>query len=166
MSDKAEVLFLTKMSVKALGCKPKEAEEGKPAVPLCQILGMATGLKQKEEPDGRVSCALTGNFLGINLKTGAEFRSGKLYLPAGIHETVESAVKQLAEGGPAVRFGLEIRSIAANNPIGYSYVAKNLMPIEAVDELSDFRKALAEANPPKQIEATAGPAAQAKSAKK
>jgi hypothetical protein len=140
----SEVLYLTKMSVKGLGCKPKLAEEGKPAV-LCTIFGKADGIKVGEDASGKIWQALTGTFIGLNLKTGEEFRSGKLFLPSGIHETVENAVKALGENkeGLSVRFALELRAVVASNPIGYSYQAKNLLAMEAADEMSDIRKMIA-----------------------
>src|SRR5258708_5510817 len=141
-----DVLYLTKMSVKGLGCKPGLAVEGKPAI-LCTIYGKADGIKVGESQDGRIWQALTGSFAAINLQSGEEFRSGKLFLPSGIHETIENAVKALGDnpGGLSVKFALEIRSVEAKNPIGYSYQAKNLFAAETTDELSEIKKAIASA---------------------
>lgn len=128
--------MISKMSVKGIGCKPKGEEE---PTRLCIILGKATGIKTGEDNTGRVWKALSGTFRGTNLATNEVFRSGKLFLPSGIHEAVESAVMQLPEQGGVVKFAMELRSVSAKNPIGYSYQAVNLMPIESeTDELSDL----------------------------
>ena len=123
---------ITKMSVKGLGCNPGSLK------PLCQILGKATGVKSGEDATGRVWSALVGDFLGVNLEDGKQYRSGKLFLPSGIHETIESAVKSLPEDGGVVKFALELRSVKASNPIGYSYQAVSLIPTVAeTDNLAD-----------------------------
>lgn len=142
MSTQQEVM-ISKMSVKGLGCKPFAAPKETPAR-LCQIIGKASGLKTGEDTTGRVWSAITGEFRGVNLATGEIFRSGKLFLPGGIHEVVEGAVKSLPEDGGVVKFAFEIRTVEAKNPIGYSYQAANLMPMESeTDSLADVIAAIA-----------------------
>lgn len=164
MSEKTqtEVMYVSKLSVKGIGCKPKLAEEGKPAL-LCRIFGKADGIKTGESADGRVWSALTGSFAAVNMQTGEEYRSGKLFLPSGIHETVENAVNALGENtnGLSIKFGLEIRAVVANNPIGYSYQAANLVQTETADELSELRKAIEDKRGVPQLAAPAAPAAKA-----
>lgn len=129
-----DVAFISKMSVKALGCKPNVGlEDGKPNR-LCVIFGKADGFKVGEDANGKIWQALTGDFIGKNIKTGEQFRSGKLFLPSGIQEVVENAVKGKGENA-TVKFGLELRSVVAGNPIGYSYQAVNLIKAEAIDEV-------------------------------
>lgn len=154
MAEKREEAIITKMSIKGIGCKPTgglPSDDSKPN-PLCVIAGKANGIKMGEDQTGRVWSALIGNFYGKNLATGETFRSGKLFLPSGIHETVENAVKQLPESGGQVKFAMRFQSVKASNPIGYSYQAVNLMEMEAeTDELGDLI-AVTE-NAAKQIEA-------------
>jgi len=136
MSQIVEVM-VSKMSVKGIGCKPFGAPLSDPKK-LCAIMGKATGIKCGENANGNVWSALTDSFRGEDLVTGGVFRSGKLFLPSGIHEVVESAVRNLPEGGGVVKFAMLIQSVEAKNPIGYSYQAINLMPIESeTDELAD-----------------------------
>jgi hypothetical protein len=141
MADQTEVVTLTKMSIKTLNCNPRKAaalpEGSKEAVRLCVIGGKADGVKVGEDSTGRPWSALTGSFEGVNLETGEVFGSGKLFLPSGIQESVESVVKH--NEGKAVSFALELRAVKASNPIGYSYQAVSLMPAAAVDELSEIR---------------------------
>lgn len=130
-----EIVQLTKMSVAKLGVK--KSDRGKIAV----ILGKATGSKEKEGPDGRIWSALSGVFQATNLLTGEIFRSALLFLPEGIHDVINNAVRALPETGGVVRFALELRRVDSDNPIGYSYQAVNMMPIETdTDELSDVLK--------------------------
>jgi hypothetical protein len=147
-NEKKGVSIISKMSVKGLGCNPKKVDDTNTPLALCQIFGKADGIKVGEGRDGRVWQCLTGNFAGINLVNGEEYRSGKLFLPAGIQEVVENAVKSLGEGSDVtVRFGLQISAVVASNPIGYSYQARNLMPMATGDELSDLRRAIESGEP-------------------
>jgi hypothetical protein len=132
---------ITKMSVKGLGCNPGSLTR------MCQIMGKAIGVKTGEDATGRVWSALIGDFRGVNLETGEVFRSGKLFLPSGIHEPIEAAVKGLGDKGGegVVKFALELRTVKASNPIGYSYQAVTLLPITAeTDSLADLIAAVPE----------------------
>ena len=150
-----EEAIISKMSIKGIGCKPTGGDPkdaSKPNV-LCVIAGKANGIKMGEDTNGRVWSALTGTFWGRNLATDETFRSGKLFLPSGIHETVEAAIKSLPEGGGQVKFAMKFQSVEAKNPIGYSYQAINLMPMETeTDELGDLIE-LAGGADQKQLEA-------------
>lgn len=158
-----EVVIVTKMSVKGIGCKPAGDKTPKR---LCRIYGRADGIKAGESKDGRVWSALTGSFEALNFEDGKTYRSGKLFLPGGIHETIENAVKQIPADadGITVRFALELRSVEANNPIGYSYQAVNILPASQTDELDEIRRAISDAaGVAKQL--AAPPAAETKSEK-
>lgn len=145
-----EPVFVTKMSVKGIGCEPGVRQaDGKPTV-LCHIFGRANGIKMGEDASGNIWQALKGSFAAIDLQHGgAEYRSGKLFLPPGIHETIEQGVLAFGENpnNLTIDFALEIRSVKATNPIGYSYQAVNLMPPTTSDELSEIRKAVIAARP-------------------
>lgn len=152
MAEEKMAVYINKMSVKALGARPNAVvAEGAPSpYPLVRIFGRANGIKTGEDTTGNVWTALTGSFEGINLQNGESFRSGKLFLPGGIQEVVESAVQEIAAAAKAgkqtddlsIVFGLEIASVRATNPIGYSYQAMNLIKTEKSDELSELRKAI------------------------
>lgn len=149
-----EPTIITKMAVKTLECKPaNRAEDGNPLA-LCRIFGIATDVKSGENKDGTMYEALLGNFQGVNLENKKVFRSAKLFLPSGIHESVTGAVKEQSKRDDfqGVRFALEISSVKASNPIGYSYQAKNLIPATAIDPLGEMNKAI-EAHLARQLEA-------------
>ena len=137
--EAASAEFLTKLTLKAIGCNPRiAATEGK-KVPLARIYGIATGIKTKIDPKGDTFEAIEGSFEAVNLKTGEVYRSGLLFLPGGIHETLTGSLKKGGEG-TTIRFGLEVSAIPASNPIGYSYSAKSLIPDAGDDLLADMRK--------------------------
>lgn len=162
-----ESSFVSKLSIKALGCDPRLAK-GVNAQVLCRIFGMAQGLKHGEDKNsGNLWTALQGSFEGINAQEdsddfGKVLRSGKLFLPAGIQDVVEGAVRQIenSAGGAetaAVTFALEIRSVKAANPIGYSYEARSLTPTVKTDPLTEMRNMI-EQHAGKVVKQIAAPA--------
>lgn len=146
--------YVSKLSIKALGCDPR-LPSGANSKVLCRISGFAQGLKSGEDKNtGNIWTALQGDFEGVNCEAGNDdfgktLRSGKLFLPAGIQDVIEGAVREIENraGGaesPNVVFGLEIRSVKATNRIGYSYEARNLMPARQSDPLAQLRKQIEE----------------------
>lgn len=131
--------YLTKLTLKGMGCRPGRAAADGKKVALARVFGIATEVKAKEDAKGQIFEAISGTFEGVNLETGESFRSGLLFLPGGLHETVTA---QLRQGPAAVKFSLEISAIPASNPIGYSYSAKSLIPDIGQDALADLRQAL------------------------
>jgi hypothetical protein len=160
--------LIAKLSVKGIGCVPVGRST---PTSLCVILGRASGIKTGVQKDksGEITgewSALTGSFQAKNLETGEVFRSGKLFLPSGIHEVVESKVKELGETGGVVEFALEIRSIESSSPAGYKYQAVPLIePAANQDELAHLIAAI-ETQVPLQIAAPAETPAVAMSTKK
>jgi hypothetical protein len=141
--------YVSKLSVKALGCDPRLAKGSNRQV-LCRIYGKAQGLKHGEDKQrGDVWTALQGTFEGVNVQDGSEdygktLRSGKLFLPGGIQDVIEGAVKDIAKSASAetasVVFAVELSSVKAANPIGYSYEARNLVPRTTQDEMATLRQ--------------------------
>lgn len=141
---------ISKMSIKSIGCNPKAAsaknEADKTPVVLCVIFGNAVDAKTWEDNRiGRVCSCLIGDFGGINLQQGTpeygqSFRSGKLFLPDGIYETVETAVLGDGSKDPnSVEFAFELQAVRATNPIGYSYQAIPRIRPVAEDPLARIR---------------------------
>lgn len=163
-TEAVEDSIVSKLSIKALGCDPRLPSGGSAKI-LCRIYGMAKSLKSGEDKNtGNVWTALQGEFEGVNIEPDSEdfgktLRSGKLFLPSGIQDVIESAIREIENtaGGSAaanVVFGLEIRSVKASNRIGYSYEAKNLMPPKQQDPLAAMREAIeSKVGTPKQIAA-------------
>ena len=156
-----EIKMVGKLSTKNAGISPKKIHgipDDEDSLKLCTIVGIADGVKQVEDTvHGKVFYPLTGRFEGINPETGTKTRSGVLYLPTGIHETYEAAVRKLEEGD-SIRFAIEIRAVRAENPAGYSYEAVDLLPIQEVDPLTEIANKLSQKQAEtKQIEAPKAP---------
>lgn len=162
-AEEREESLVAKLSIKALGCDPRLPSGGTSKI-LCRIYGAAQGLKMGEDKNtGNVWTALQGRFEGVNCEQGNEdfgktLRSGKLFLPSGIQDVIEGAIREIENSKDVldanVVFGLEIRSVKAANRIGYSYEAKNLLPAKQVDPLAQMREAIEQkAGPVKAIAA-------------
>lgn len=128
----SEVTICSKLSVKAIGGRPRQAATSDKPVFVGRFVGIATGVKTGEDAKGQQWTAVTGDFLATG-PDGEQFRSGKMFLPAGIHEQLVSAV--LKSDGQPIEFGLDIYAVQAQNPIGYSYTAKKLIDRPAEDPL-------------------------------
>lgn len=148
-----EESYISKLTIKTLGCVPARVTglpDGEDKLALCRIFGKAVevGAQEDKFTPGNFVSYFKGNFEGINMQTGETYRSGKLYLPKGISEIVEAAVKTMREKDEAtasVSFAFELRSVKASNPIGYSYEAVALRKPEAEDELAEIRRLVMEA---------------------
>ncbi|MGH7782388.1 MAG: hypothetical protein ACREO5_00865, partial [Candidatus Binatia bacterium] len=149
--------YVATLNIKAIGCEPRDCFQNKSeanprgVIPLCKIWGRAVSLKHGENRrDNSAWTALSGKFGAINLKNNQVYNSGKLFLPQGIQDIIESGVVQIqravdagqaVEGDAFITFALELRSKTAENPIGYTYEAMNLIPPrkeEEPDRLRDF----------------------------
>lgn len=149
-AKKTEDVIVSKLTVKSMGCDPRKVtaiEDPKARLPLCRILGKANDVRYQEDQKnpGTIHTYFVGTFEGINIETGDVYRSGKLFLPKGISEAVESAIKGAKDSGDnsaSVSFAFELRAVKASNPIGYSYEAAALKRPEVHDELDELRKLL------------------------
>lgn len=145
----SEETYVAKLTVKALGCKPdmvKTLPEGQNKLALCRLFGKAHGVKyQDNKATATLDTVFLGIFEGINVQTGESLRSGKLYLPKGISEVAEQAIKsaQAKDENAQIAFAFEIRAVKATNPIGYSYEAVAVRSPQAEDELREMRETLA-----------------------
>jgi hypothetical protein len=150
-----EESYVSKLTVKTLGCVPSAVKAMKPEelvasggkLALCRLYGKAAEVKYQDDKNnpGTVHTYFVGTFEGINLQDGTVLRSGKLFLPKGISEVVEMAIKnaKARNKDDSVAFAFEIRSVVSTNPIGYSYEAAALKSPEAEDELKEMREIIA-----------------------
>src|SRR5271169_1061475 len=118
MTPMQDVKVVSKLSMRTIKTQPaKFASEA--GTPIAVIYGQANKVKDVlDKVRGDIYHALSGTFEGINLDTKEVFRSGVLYLPAGIHEMIENPVKKLTEESDFVQFALELRAVKASNPAG------------------------------------------------
>lgn len=146
----ADVGFVSKLTLKKMGVNPQDG--AKKDTPLARIYGFVSGIKIGTNPNnGDAYTALQGDFEGENLQTGEMFRSGILFLPGGIHETLTSPFDNLKEGeeAPRIKFGFTINAFPATNKIGYSYKAIPFVQPNKDDALVAMRAEAKAA--PKQI---------------
>lgn len=142
-----EVIEVTTMTLKSIGCNPKKIlalpeAERKPIV-LGRFIGITSGLKHGEDKTGRGYVALTGDFIGLNNdEPEKQYIGGKLFLPEGMHERIVAATENggaiKPNGKPdyaQVEFACEISVVPANNPQGYSYQGKLLADARPSDPL-------------------------------
>lgn len=117
--------LVSKITPKLVG-KPhraKDQADGR-AVYMGRIMGLVTGTQKKVQPNGDVFIALVGNFEAINGETGEIFESGICYLPGGMHEQV---VAVMEKGATTAEFALDLATVKADNPAGYSWQGKVLL---------------------------------------
>lgn len=156
---------LTKLSLSMMGCEPERSLKRKRKVTIggveqevevgeeihqATMFGYITGLTgPKELPNAKpgqdaITFGLVGMIEGLNVISGEMFKAGVLYLPAGFHDMflaeMEMSLKAAGAGNVQIAFALEFWSIPADNPRGYSWKAKNKMPIEKADPLARLRQ--------------------------
>lgn len=137
----SETKILSKITLKNTGCKPLRAKLEEKQVPLCQIYGVAGGTKVKVDNKGEAFESIVGDFECVNLETNEAYRSGVLYLPGGLHDMLASAFTG-ENKATNVEFAIEISSRPASNPIGYEYVARQLVKADRADPLDALRNKL------------------------
>lgn len=145
---------LTKLSLALMGCQPELSKIGVPhtgghEIDQAVVFGELTGLTgAKELPnakseDEKYTFGLVGMIEGINIRTGESFQAGVLYLPGGFHDLflaqMESELASLGKGNVSIKFALKFVSIPAGNPRGYSWKAKNQLPMQKHDPLAQLR---------------------------
>jgi hypothetical protein len=137
-----EFLPLAQMTLKAMGCNPKEAIKQEKQVLMGRVFGEASEVKTKTARSGDPYSYLIGEFRSYEGVTKSGFESNKLFLPGGIFEQIEATLN--ASGGKSVQFAYDIYSVPdEKSSVGYRYSAKQLMKTEAstrLDELTDSLK--------------------------
>jgi hypothetical protein len=165
-----EVEITNRLSLKDLGCNPKEVKklpENTPKLRLAIIFGAVNRVGYQEDKNqGKSNTYFIGQFEGMNLQTGETLSSAKLFLPQGASDALEGRVLDVQSKrgkGSSVQFAFEIRAVKADNQSGYTYETSALLkpeladPIAAVRELvKETRKAHAK---PHEVKAAAAPTA-------
>lgn len=143
--------LLNKLSLSMMNCQPELSKTQHKDVLQAIIFGELVGLTgAKELPnaksdDEKFTYGLVGRIEGVNVITGEMFKAGVLYLPGGFHDMflaeMEAQLTAVGEDGHAtLAFALEFYSTPANNPRGYSWKARNKMPMEKRDPLARLRQ--------------------------
>lgn len=142
-----EETYVSKLTIATLGCIPAAVKaEASGKLAIARLFGKADDVKYQPNKDtGETYTFFAGNFEGINMQDGTVLRSAKLFLPKGISEIVETAIKtaKSKDEKNQIAFAFEIRAVKASNPAGYSYEAVALKDPHAEDELAAMRTQLA-----------------------
>lgn len=126
-----EISETSKLTVKNLG-NPKRAAVDEKEVVLGTIFGRATGTKMKMDGAGNAHEAIVGTFEGRSADGKNVTRAAMLYLPGGLHEGIVERLKAM-NGAPA-EFAVEVKAVPAQNPAGYSYAMRSLVPLTVADD--------------------------------
>lgn len=132
--------WVSRLTVATMGGNPGDVKRAKSRVAVCRVIGRANGTKivKSDKADAGFFIAVTGEFEGLNMQTGEVFASGVTYFPGGMHEAIVSELEHTPAGG-SVEYALQIDADPANNPIGYSYIIRSLLPPSRVDSLARLR---------------------------
>lgn len=120
---------------------------------LGTVFGIATGVKRvpnKADPT-KYDESLSGDF--ETLPADKEFdavRSGKLFLPEGLHNMIASKL-QGENASASVQFAMEVATIKSTNAAGYTWSFTPRFETAEADPLAKIREQIA-ATEPKQIE--------------
>jgi len=137
------------MSMKKMGCDPKDAIRQSANVYMCRIFGEATAIKTKDAKSGDVYSYLIGDFRGVNAK-GEKFESTKLFLPERLKEEIESA---LSSTGNPVEFGYDIyATVDESSSVGYKYAAKSVIKTEVSNRVEKLAASVMAKPMPKATE--------------
>lgn len=133
--------IISKITMASIGCKPSAVSllpDGENELPIARLYGTLDKVGHQDDKNtGTPFTFFVGNFEAINMQTGEVFKSGKMFLPKGISELVESEVTK--NPGADIAFAFEVRSIKANNPIKYSYKVLPLVSPTVADPLKILR---------------------------
>ncbi len=133
--------LLSKISIKAVYGNidiKKLTEVGE--MPLVRIMGIANGTKTGQSNFGEWT-AFTGNFKAINLETGADYRSGKAFIPAIAENLVVGALGDANADSVQFAFDIGVKSVKdRQGKDSYEYTVTPLVEAADNDPLSELEK--------------------------
>lgn len=134
----ADVKLLSKISLKGI-----EAQPAKHSLKPGDHFGIAAVYGHANKHDTVVttygdSTRFYGSFKAINLRTGEQFKAGKIFLPGVVEELLADAIDQLGDDGSTnVEFAFEIGvEYAEKGNTGYAYTVKPLVEIKESEPLT------------------------------
>lgn len=158
----AESSIRNKLTLKDMGnpsmVKAMEGDKAKHVLGL--IIGIASSVRRranKTDPT-KMDEGLLGDFESVPSDTKIDrVRSGVLYLPEGMFNLIASKLEG-ENAADSVQFAIEVATVKAANPAGYTWSFTPKLETAAADPLAAMRDAL-------KIPAIAAPEAPAKPAK-
>ena len=135
--------LVKKISVKVVVGNVKKmvaSGEIKEKTAVMRVYGIASKIVTGTSDNGDW-VAFLGQFKAINLLTGVDFTSGKLFLPGVASDLVEGAIN--GDGANAIEFGFDVLvEPDESSAVGYIYQAESLIPPSDDDTLSKLEKTL------------------------
>lgn len=124
-----------------------------------RIVGRVDSLCERTSPKDQTKFeGLEGNFIFIPSEPGREeLESGVMFIPDAFHNLIAEQFREAIakDAGASIEFVLNVYSIQAKNPAGYSWVMKPVVPFVGKHPL-DNMLALAAAADKKLLEAPKG----------
>lgn len=136
--------LLSKISLKSVygAVDIKKLHEGKTTLNLMRVLGIASGVKTGQSSFGDW-LAFTGNFKAIDLTTGNEFRSGKIFLPAIASGLIEGAIQQAEADSVQFAFDIGVKPVQdRQGKDSYEYTVTPLVEAQDNDPLNELENKL------------------------
>ena len=140
----AETIIKNKLVLKDLGnpAKVKDLQGDKAKHVLGTIIGIASGVRRranKTDPT-KMDEGLLGNFEGVpNDKDADTVSSGVCYLPEGMFQMIASKLEG-ENAADSVQFAIEVATVKANNPAGYTWAMTPKIDTAEADPLAALRE--------------------------
>lgn len=159
-----EVVIKNKLVLKDMGnpAKVKELDGDKAKHILGTILGVATGVRRranKADPT-KMDEGLTGTFEGVPTDAKLDrVQSGVLYLPEGMFQMIAAKLEG-ENAADSVQFAIEVATVKAQNPAGYTWAFTPKIAVMEADPLASMREqlkigAIGSVQEPKKVEKAA-----------
>jgi hypothetical protein len=120
---------------------------------IAAIVGDVTGFGGKMTQYGE-SFFLTGSFMAQNRMTGEVIKSGKMYLPKDVTETIIASVKNREHATDATSLHLTIK-VVPDLSQGFTYICEPVKTIESVSREAEMEGQLLALGAPKPLKSLA-----------
>lgn len=140
MAEKNEPTNVRTLTLTECGVDGKDAIRERKSVFMARLIGVINEVAAKEA-HGRAFEVCFGEFRGIN-PAGAVFESDKMIFPGGTGESIMAAARIANAKGEALQFAIDVFSTpdaqGKKSPLGYGYVAKNLIDTRSKSQLQEI----------------------------
>jgi hypothetical protein len=138
----APAKIASKLSIKAMGCQPArgDVKTGDAPRDIAHIYGTVRKYETVTTNYGD-SLKFTGEFEGVNLKTGEVTKSFKCFVPTVLEDLLAAALDAKQDGDADLQFGVCIGVEVNDKPggTGYIFTVRPLVQTVARDALADLR---------------------------
>lgn len=132
--------LIKKVSIKSVFGDIKKSVERIPGdetnpvkTPIMRMVGTVIGFKTGTSDYGDW-IGFKGDFVAVNLQDGKAFRGGQAFLPEVASNLVQAAIMD-TDDDISITVAFDIFVQRADNPTGFEYTAKPLMPVAESDPM-------------------------------